>query len=182
MSQAPTKPTFIYSIRPVPPLLCTRHAPPVWPGGTVSLVLSSCLGGASLEFQLPRPSLCLYAEGSMRLWKPLLSLERGAQPPPHHTTEKTLCLDHQPPDTPSPNTEDVGSMAHPHTPHWGGRGQVRPKEETTGPPGAGSYACVWERERDSGKTRGKKRIKRDGTEYRRGSLKRGTAICPRGEK
>lgn len=76
-----------------PLLLCTPHlqgvgACRVAPGGTVKPVLSSCLRGASLESQLPRPSLCLYAEGSMKLWKPLLSLERGARPPPHHTVEK----------------------------------------------------------------------------------------------
>lgn len=71
-----------------PLLLCTPHRLVVWSGVTVNLVLSSCLRGASLESQLPRPSLCLYAEGSMRLWKPLLSLERGAQPLPHHTIEK----------------------------------------------------------------------------------------------
>lgn len=40
------------------------------------------------EPRLPRPSLCLCAEGSMTLWKPLLSLERGTQLPPHRAREK----------------------------------------------------------------------------------------------
>lgn len=69
-----------------PPLLCTPHTLAGWPGGTVNTVLSFCLRGAS-QSRSPRPApLCLYAEGSMRLWKPLLSLERGAQPPPHHAS------------------------------------------------------------------------------------------------
>lgn len=50
----------------------------------------------------------------MRLWKPLLSLERGTQLPPHHAG-KPLCLDLQLSGTLPPNTQDAGSLTPPPT-------------------------------------------------------------------
>lgn len=63
----------------------------------------------------------------MRLWKPLLSLERGTQLPPHHAGEP-LCLDLQLSGTLPPNTQDAGSLTPPPPPRthsekgWEGTG------------------------------------------------------------
>lgn len=65
--------------------------------------------GRLTEPWLPRPSLCLCAEGSMTLWKPLLSLERGTQLPPHHALPRPPALWHP------ANARDVGYLTHTHT-------------------------------------------------------------------
>lgn len=140
-----------------PLLLCTPHMLAGWPGGTVNPELSSCLKGASPESRLPRPSLCLYAEGSMKLWKPLLSLERGAQPLPHHTIEKrsaqtTSLL------TPPSQTQRMWGLRHTSTLLTGvGGDKLDQRRRQRMPQGlARMPVCVGER--DSGKAGGKKRI------------------------
>lgn len=148
-------PTWYHPVIPPHPKLAGWPGEYSQPGARLAGLLVP--QGRLPEPRLPRPSLCLCAEGSMTLWKPLLSLERGTQLPPHRPEKNALP---RPPALWHPaNTQVVGYLTHTHPLRDRvGADRLDQRRRQRVPQGLAGMP-VWGK--DSGKTRGKERIKRE---------------------